>query len=189
MSLGEFLGRLARALDRAAVDYMFCGSVASTYHGIPRTTQDIDLVVALRPGDLRRLLEVLPEAEYYISEEAARSAIRSRGQFNVIDLATGWKADLIVRKARRFSAEEFGRRVRAGVMGAEVWIASAEDTILAKLEWAARGGGSERQLRDVRGIVAMQRAALDWEYMSRWGDVLGIDEAVAALLVESNDPE
>ena len=85
--------------------------------------------------------------------------------FNVIDLVTGWKADLIVKKARPFSTREFARRRFASVLGVELRIASAEDTVLTKLEWALKGGGSERQLADVRGILAARGADLDVAYL------------------------
>jgi len=79
---------------------MFCGSIASTYYGMPRITQDVDLVVDLRQEDIPRLLAAFPEDEYYVSEEAVREAVRRRTQFNIIDFRTDWKADLIVRRAR-----------------------------------------------------------------------------------------
>jgi hypothetical protein len=94
--------------------------------------------------------------------------VRLQRQFNVIDLQTGWKADLIVRTRDPFQLEQFGRRQRRTVAGVEVWVASAEDTILAKLDWSRRGGGSERQRDDVRCIVAVQGAALDLTYLERW---------------------
>lgn len=85
----------------------------------------------------------------------------------------GWKADLIVRKRRVFSEVEFGRRVRASLLGMDLWIATAEDTIIAKLEWAKRAS-SDRQLRDVAGIVAVQGGDLDTAYIVRWVRRLGL---------------
>jgi hypothetical protein len=174
--LADFVGRLVRALDAAGAPYMIAGSVASTFHGAPRTTQDVDLVVELDGARMRSLLQQLPEEQYYVSEDAARDAIRRRGQFNVIDMATGWKADLIVRKARPFSEEEFGRRQRVSFAGVDVWIASAEDTIVSKLEWSRASGGSERQLNDVHGILASKGAQLDRAYVETWVRDLGLQE-------------
>jgi hypothetical protein len=116
VSLRDFLERLTGALDQAGVPYMIAGSVASTYYSAPRTTQEVDLVVELDGARLRSLLASLPEDELYYSPEAAHDALRRRSMFNVIDLATGWKADLIVRKGRPFSAEELRRRVRTGAV-------------------------------------------------------------------------
>ncbi|MGM0577730.1 MAG: hypothetical protein ACQEXJ_18530 [Myxococcota bacterium] len=176
MSAADFLRRLTEAFDAAGAPYMLVGSFASTYHGAPRTTQDVDVVVELDRASLARLLGALPEERYYVSREAAVDAVRRRQQFNVVDLETGWKADLIVRKGRRFSREEFGRRVHAEVLGVPVWIASAEDVVLSKLEWASMGGGSERQLRDVAGVIRIRGDALDILYIERWAHELGVDE-------------
>lgn len=85
---------------------MLCGLVASTIHSQPRTTQDVDVVVVLTLGSLRALLAQLPDDRYYVSEEAARDAVARRGMFNVIDLETGWKADLVIRKDRDFPLQD-----------------------------------------------------------------------------------
>lgn len=106
------------------------------------------------------------------------SAVRRRGQFNVIDLETGWKADLIVRKQRAFSLEEFGRRQPAELEGVPVFLATAEDTVLAKLEWS-KASGSERQLRDVAGVLRVAGDQLDNEYLERWAGVLEVEEQLA----------
>ena len=176
MSSGDLLGRVSRALDTAAVPYMVVGSFASTYHGRPRTTQDLDVVIDPTAASLAAFLSQLDEASYYVSQEAARDALERRGMFNVIDLATGWKVDLIVRKARAFSEEEFRRRRPARILDLDVLVATAEDTVLAKLEWAALGE-SERQLRDVQGVIDVRGDKLDVEYLERWALVLGVSES------------
>ncbi|CAN5864038.1 hypothetical protein BH11MYX4_BH11MYX4_21190 [soil metagenome] len=88
--------------------------------------------------------------------------------FNVIDLASGWKVDLILRKNRAFSRDEFARRMMMSVLGVPVFVASPEDTIVAKLEWSKLAGGSQRQRRDVAGIVVTVGAALDRAHVERW---------------------
>lgn len=176
MSAGELLARLVAALDRAGIAHMVAGSFASTFHGVPRTTQDIDLVIDVTLSTLATFLESLPEAEYYVDADTARDAVIRRTQFNVIDMATGWKVDLIVRKDRPFSEEEFRRRLPAELLGARVFLATAEDTIIAKLEWAALSGGSERQLRDIDGIVQVRGPELDRAYIARWMAVLGLQQ-------------
>ena len=109
---------------------------------------------------LDRFLAALSPSEYYVDPEVARTARRARGMFNVIDMASSWKADLVIRKDRPFSHEELRRRLAGEVMGVPCMLATREDVILSKLEWA-HAGGSERQLDDVAGIVATQGAALD----------------------------
>lgn len=175
MSLSGLLRRLTAIFDAESIAYMLTGSLASTLYGEPRSTVDVDLVVVLDAAALGALLSALPEDRYYVSEDAARDALKRQGQFNVIDLETGWKVDLILRKRRPFSLEEFDRRVRREVLGVEIDLVSVEDSILSKLEWARRGG-SERQLRDVRAMVMLQRDRLDVAYIERWAEELGVLE-------------
>ena len=165
--------RALEALQRAGVPYMLTGSFASSFHGAPRTTQDIDIVIAPTLGSLQRLVSEFPEDQYYVSREAALQAYGSESLFNVIDLESGWKIDFIVRRSRPFSVEEFARRREAEVLGTNVTIASAEDVILSKLEWA-KMAGSERQITDVAGILRTQGADIDVEYVERWVAVLGV---------------
>lgn len=148
----ELLAKVVEALDAAGIKHMVTGSFASTFHGEPRMTQDINV-----------------------------SATERRGMFNVIDVTTGWKADLIIRKDRAFSEEEFSRRLPVRIADVATYVASSEDTILSKLEWSAKSG-SERQLRDVVSVVQVQRPTLDFDYLEHWATELGIaDELQAAL--------
>jgi hypothetical protein len=173
VTASEFLRRLVSMLDTAAVPYMLAGSFASAYHGTPRTTQDVDLVIDPGRETLDAFVSQALEAGYYVDRDHAHEALRQRRQFNVLDPRSGWKADLVVLKDRAFSREEFGRRKSATMFGADVFVASAEDTILSKLEWAARSG-SERQLADVAGIVRLKGAILDRAYVERWARELGV---------------
>lgn len=170
---GEFLGRIIGALDAAGIPHMVVGSFASTFHGVPRATHDIDIVIDADSVMLDRLLATLPDDAYYVDHDAAREALACRTQFNVIDMATGWKADLIVRKARAYSIEELARRQPAVLLGVMTFVASAEDAILSKLEWS-KLGNSERQLQDAAGIVKTRGDALDTRYIERWVDILDL---------------
>src|SRR5258708_31785085 len=96
---------------------MLTGSFASAHHGIPRSTQDIDIVIAANAEQLRAFVESLPSGEYYADLDATLDAYKRHSLFNVIDLATGWKIDLIIRKSRAFSQAEFGRRQLVTVQG------------------------------------------------------------------------
>lgn len=153
---------------------MLTGSLAATVYGEPRATQDVDLVIDPEPASLDRFLASLDRNRFYVSEGGARRALTSRDMFNVIDLATGWKIDLVVRKDRPFSRVEFERRRVVDLSGLLVAVASPEDLVLAKLEWAA-GSGSERQLRDVASILAMN-SSLDRKHLDRWARELGVVE-------------
>jgi len=183
---GDFLARLSTKLAAAGIRHMVVGSFASSFHGVPRSSQDLDLVIDPDAASLRRFLASLPAAEYYADVDTALDAFRRRGQFNVIDTATAWKADLIVRKARPFSIEEMQRPIEGDLLGARVFVASAEDTVISKLEWAQLGGGSELQLRDAAGILTLQgRAKLDVAYIEHWVRELGLEESWGRVLAAS----
>jgi len=153
---------------------MLAGSFASTLHGRPRSTQDVDLVIHPTELSLRDFVARIPPEHGYVDLATALSALRTRDMFNVIDLDTGWKADLIVRKSRAFSIREFERRQRTDWLDLSVYVASAEDVVLSKLEWCRLSGGSERQLADVAGVVAALGEELDVDYIEEWLDPLRV---------------
>ena len=167
MSFIEVLHRVTAALDRAGIAYMLTGSFASVYYGSPRSTQDVDLVVAATPAQLQAFIGSLPQGQYYADVDAALDAHKRESLFNVIDLQTGWRIDMIIRKSRAFSREEFGRRKQVNMEGTSLFVASAEDVILAKLEWC-KLAQSSRQVEDAAGILKMRGASLDRSYLGKW---------------------
>lgn len=181
-NLSDFVRRLVDVLEGLGLPYMFVGSAASTLHGPPRSTQDIDLVVALTLKDAPRLIAAFPDDGYYVSAEAVRDAVLRRYSFNIIDLESGWKADIMVLRTRPFSRIEFERRQRADVLGSPSWVATAEDTILAKLEWSQLSGGSARQRDDVLGVIEAQGEGLDIDYLNHWASALGVKDALDEAL-------
>jgi hypothetical protein len=160
---------------------MLTGSLAGAYYALPRSTQDVDMVMDITAGQLRELIERFRARGLYVSETAAEEALRTRGQFNVIDPRIGWKVDLIIRKDRAFSLEEFSRRRPATVVGVHVALTSPEDLILVKLEWA-RLGDSERQRTDVLQMVEARWDTLDREYLRTWAAQLGLVAEWASVL-------
>jgi hypothetical protein len=151
------------------------------------------LVLPADPLVLRLVARLRPD--FYAIEEAAREAMRLHRMFNAIHLETGFKVDLVVKKIRSFSTEELRRREPGQLGRPKVDFATAEDTILSKLEWA-KLGDSERQYGDAVGILAtqsastatqsassrsseqIQRARLDWAYLERWAGELGVLEVL-----------
>lgn len=166
--------RVIAALERAGIPHMLTGSFASGIHGVTRATQDIDLVVAPTAPQLRQFVQSLPTGEFYVDESAAHEALANEGQFNLIDLANGWKVDLIMRKSRPFSRTEFERRRPVEAWGVALSVATIEDIILAKLEWA-KLGGPERQIEDVASLLRLRGDGIDRTYLSRWIDELGVN--------------
>ena len=175
MTLATFLDRIVAILEDRSVPYMITGSLAAAYHGAPRATQDVDIVIEVDDSQVDGLSNAFEGSRQYVSRDAAHAAVLSEGQFNVDDPRSGWKADLIVRKSRPFSRAEFDRRAEVDVLGRSVFMVSAEDLVVAKLEWA-RLGSSERQLHDVRGILDVQGDALDRKYLLRWVADLGVED-------------
>lgn len=168
----DFLNRLITKLSAAGIPFMLVGSVAASYHGHPRSTFDIDLVVEADEEALCRFARSLGEG-YYVDEESIREAVRNRAAFNIIDETSGFKADLIVRKERPFSRTEFSRRVRVRIMDRAVEMATPEDVILSKLEWS-KIGVSERQFADALQVARTQEKTLDFAYLEKWSKELGV---------------
>jgi hypothetical protein len=172
---GGLLRTIVAVLEAARIPHMVVGSFASTAHGEPRTTRDLDLVIDPSPDQLNELIGALDPERFYVDPDVARDALRRRSMFNIIEIATAWKLDLMIRKARPFSVEEMQRRTITRILGMDVPTATAEDTIIAKLEWA-KLGASDRQLEDVAGILRVRGADLDLDYIERWVTDLGLIE-------------
>ena len=180
MSLAALIRLVVGHLESAGIPYMITGSVASSYHGEPRATRDLDVVIDPDGESLDALVKRLRSDGLYVDLEAARVALAARSQFNVIDASTGWKVDFLIRKDRPFSREELSRRMPADLLGTSAAIATAEDTIIAKLEWAS-ATGSDRQRADVAALIDIGRDTLDLDYIDRWTAALGLHDAWLTL--------
>jgi hypothetical protein len=174
----SLLGPLAdvvRSLDEAGIEHMVVGSVASTHYGPARATQDVDLVIDPDEASLERFLTGVDHERLYVPGAMAREALQDRGQFNVIDYHSSWKIDLMMRGTEPFDIAQFERRRWATIGEVDVFVASPEDTVLAKLRWH-RLGGSARQLEDVSGVLEVMAGQLDEAYLDRWAGELGLRE-------------
>lgn len=155
---------------------MLTGSLASSLHGLPRSTRDVDVVIDPSREQLEKLFAELPDEAYDADLESALEALARRSHFNVVDHASGWKIDFIIRKQRPFSRTEFDRRLDIAFGDGRLQVATAEDVLLAKLEWSKLSGRSERQLEDAAGILAGQGPDLDSTYVEKWAEELGVTE-------------
>jgi hypothetical protein len=164
-------------LDAAGIPYMLTGSLAAGVYGEPRMTRDIDLIAVLYPTHAQRLPGVLGTA-FVIDVATVRDAIAARRIFSVVHRDALQKVDIIVRDESDYEIEKFERRRQVEVDGRSIWIIAPEDLVLSKLVWA-KDSRSELQLRDVRGIIALQ-PGLDWPYIEQWARRL----TVARLLAE-----
>jgi hypothetical protein len=176
---------IAHILERLAVPYVTAGSLASSVHGEPRSTDDVDLVADLRPAHASALVAAL-RGEWYVSEEAMRDAIARGTSFNAVHLATGVKVDLFVVGADPFDRHRVasGRAVPVGTEpDAVLQVDTAEHTVLRKLEWFRRDGEtSDRQWRDVVGVLRTQGARLDRDALAKWAGALGVTDLLARAL-------
>jgi hypothetical protein len=185
MTLEDALQLVLSKLDDCGIRYMITGSFASNIHGVPRATQDADIVIEADAKALDQFLNSLGE-DFYASREAAREALARRGIFNIIHLQTGLKVDLIIRKMRSFSRTEFLRREEVDFLGRGRWFASAEDIILAKLEWA-KSGHSERQFADALNVAKIRGSSLDRSYLRTWARELGVEDLLEEILKDLGD--
>jgi hypothetical protein len=164
--------------ERLGVAYYLGGSIVSSMQGIPRATLDVDMIADLAPKHVAPLVNAL-KADYYVSQPMILDAIARRSCFNLIHLATSFKVDVFVVKNRPYDRAAFariGKRSAAPeAVSSRFFLASPEDTILAKLEWYRLGDEiSERQWRDVTGVMKVNINSLDRQYLERWARELGV---------------
>lgn len=184
MSQPELLARVVQTLDRIGIDYMITGSVASSLQGEPRSTHDIDVVVALEKNDVDNLVDALEGPDYYIDAAAVEVAIEHRSMFNLIDVREGDKVDFWILTTEPFDRMRFSRKYVEEAMGG-LKVSAPEDTILMKLRWASQMGGSEKQFRDAVSVFEVQYEALDLKYLNTWAVDLGIEALWARLQNEA----
>ncbi len=157
---------------------MLVGSHASSFYGEPRSTHDIDIVIDLDSQKINNLVREVDSDRFYLSE----SALKEGRMANLIDLQTGDKVDLFILDSEPVNRTAFDRRLLKSILGIEIPIASAEDTILAKLRWSEMTGGSQRQLSDIRQILQVQRNSLDENYLHEQATRMGLARQWSELM-------
>jgi hypothetical protein len=185
----DVLRRVVAALDTLGIPYGLGGSMASSIYGVMRTTQDADLTVEPFPGREQALADSFDES-YYVSVPAMREANQRRTSFNIIDTTIGFKCDLFVRKDRPFEVSAMSRRVAMALPDRPeqpLFVLSAEDVVLFKLEWYRLGGeASERQWLDVQNVLKAQAERLDREYLAYWAQDLKVSDLLTQALQEGD---
>jgi hypothetical protein len=176
-------------LDKLEIPYQIGGSVASSVFGIARSTMDVDMVAAFRMENVAALVKNL-ETVYYISEAGIKEAIARESSFNLVHLETMMKIDVFILKARSFDQTAFQRRRKDNLDSenphAMYYVSSPEDIIINKLEWYQKGEmKSERQWRDIIGIMKVQGDSLDLHYCKKWAKQLGLGTLLESALLEA----
>jgi predicted nucleotidyltransferase len=154
--------RVIDALDRSGIPYLLVGSFSSNYHGIPRSTEDVDFVIELdKPltADFGKLLGEDFEAEPQLSFETNTGT--QRQEFNV--RGTIFKTELFRLSDDPFDRKRFERRISVEIKGRRVWLPTAEDVIIMKLRWARN-----KDKDDVIDVMHVQWDKLDWAYIEFW---------------------
>ena len=179
---------VTNVLEELGVKYVLGGSLASALHGVARATMDADIIANIEIKHVVPFVNALKGA-FYVDAEMIRDAIQHQMSFNIIHLETLFKVDIFVAKDRDFDRYQIERRTAYSLSGdtqQSVYVASAEDTILAKLEWYRMGGEvSDRQWRDILGIMKVQANKLDMDYLRKGSRTLQIEDLLDKAIKEA----
>lgn len=178
----EFLKLVVHLLEQADLTYMIVGSYASGYWGEPRSTYDVDIVVAFAITDLPKLEKLFPPDQFYLSSRAAIDAIIAGSQFNVIHPDSGNKVDFMIENRTGWAGEQLARRKRV-VFAPEfqAWVGAPEDVIISKMLYY-REGASDKHLRDIAGMLKISGDQIDRAYVAKWAAELGVADIWQAIL-------
>ncbi len=185
MSQQQLLATVVHALEESGSEYMLTGSFASSLQGEPRLTHDIDLVVVIPENSISHLMASFPSPDFVLDKNGVHEAIRMKTMFTLLSVVEGDKVDFWLLTDDPFDVSRFGRKRREYALGMQLFVSSPEDTILAKLRWAKKSGGSEKQFRDSLRVYEVQHDRLDMNYLREWVVKLGLDEHWARLLQEA----
>jgi len=180
--------KVTKVFEQLGVPYLIGGSLASTLYGLVRSTQDSDIVAEMRSDHIQQFVSGL-KADFYIDQESITEAIRHHSSFNIIHRETMFKVDVFIPKPRPFLQSQLAR-ARRQMFSLEAEIsarfASPEDTILSKLEWYRLGGEvSDRQWRDILGVLKTQTGELDLEYLRKWAKELKVSDLLEQSIQET----
>ncbi len=180
---------VTQKLEQLGIPYAVGGSLASSLHGVMRSTLDVDIVADMLLEHIQPLVAALSK-EFYADDEMMRDAIERHSSFNLIHYETAFKVDIFIRKLRAFDQMQLERR-KTSVIATDpeqsVYVVSPEDIVLAKLEWYRMGGEvSDRQWRDILGVLKTRAGELDLDYMQKWAKELKVSDLLERALKDSS---
>jgi hypothetical protein len=177
MPEGELFLLFVRRLNDADVRYFIGGSVAAIFYGEPRFTNDVDIVVFLNVADIGKLPELFPATDFYLPppEAIVAEVVREhRGHFNIIHKVTSFKADIYPTGRDEFNGWAFRNKRSIQFQGETLVLAPPEYVIVRKLEYF-REGGSEKHLRDIRGMLNVSIGMINRENLNFWIQRLSVE--------------
>ena len=179
-------GELHQIFESINIDYYVNRGVASSIHGEPRSTRDLDLVIEVKPNQIDLLVKTLEAFGYYCPVGAVEDLQRGLGNIlNITHTETIANADIYITDNSPFAISQMNRKILIDVEEIPAfWIASAEDTILQKLRWG-KGSKSEKQWRDVLGIIKLQAETLDYHYLTEWAENLDLVADLSEVLTQA----
>ena len=183
----DLVRQVADLLDELAIPYALGGSMASSLFGEPRSTVDVDIAIKLADGFEQALLDRVTPA-FYVPTDAAQAAIVSKSSFNLVDTAHGLKVDLFVLGDGVLDRMQIERRVNIAVPHAPngIWVTAPEDQVLRKLDWYRKADGvSDRQWRDVVGILRVNLTSLDQDYLRHTATAVDLSDLLTAALADA----
>jgi len=185
MEQSDLLAFVVEVLDRLGLGYFITGSIATSYYGEPRFTNDIDLIVELTSANFSQFCQSFPPDDFYLSTDAARNAVNQKRQFNILHPGTGLKIDVFVLDGTALEQSRFERR-RCLELEDEIkaWFATPEDAILKKLIYYEEGR-SEKHIRDILGVLKVQEDLIDFDYLASWAAKLGLRDLWQDVLAQA----
>lgn len=174
--------------EKLGIRYAVGGSLASSLHGVMRSTLDVDIVADMRLEHIKPLVASL-SPEFYADNEMIRDAIERHSSFNLIHYETSFKVDVFIPKPRPFDQMQLERRTSAAITTdpeRSLYVTTPEDVILSKLEWYRMGGEvSDRQWQDILGVLKTKTSGIDLDYLRHWAKQLKVNDLLERVLSES----
>lgn len=174
----EIIKITADFLNSEEIPYMFVDAIAVGYYGIPRTTQDIDIVLVIPQDKIHGFAEFFQSNDFFCPAEDIIVAFREKSHFGVFDNQSPFRID-VKGIYSEFDQQSFFRRVQVESFGRKIWLCTPEDAIISKLMY-----GSPKDLLDAKGILLRQKDKLDYDYLTKYSKVYKVGKDYRKIIEE-----